>query len=417
MVGWLESLGFNGNPFDMDPVGSNSKAIEKGFVDRTKERSSAEDFVQLPSGKLLILGNIGEGKSSLLNLLEYNSRTAGRVIMVRIDFSSTRDKQTFFERILAEVQNQADTLSSEVKQELEVKLKDLAISSDTQKKSSKTAASLEGKIGAVIAYLKGTIKQEEGGEDKIEIYVPPRIRKLEGICTQLLPALFDSVPVFIICEDLDKLSDSEIKVFLNETIPLLPPSTLIAVSANVLGLDPSIRKDCSDVLHVPLRMAKIDTPEKLREFIDGRMCKFSEGGKPRISFDNKSVEMLFDRTGGNLRQTFRYCYVALQMFKKNITEQMILEAIKECDLPFLEGLSDNDKQTLDYLATTDGPLTLKEIYEALKDEQGEGKDSFRKRLTKLESLGFVNKAYVKSGRQYEVSYSMPKTLRSLLNAS
>jgi hypothetical protein len=61
----------------MDPVEANCKAIEKGFVNRTKERARAKDFVDLPGGKLLVFGSIGERKSSFLNLLEFKAKKAG----------------------------------------------------------------------------------------------------------------------------------------------------------------------------------------------------------------------------------------------------------------------------------------------------------------------------------------------------
>jgi hypothetical protein len=79
---WLGQLGFTENPFYLDPVSADSQVISKGFINRKKERSSAEDFAQLNEGKLLILGSVGEGKSSLLNLLQYNAEKAGKFALL-----------------------------------------------------------------------------------------------------------------------------------------------------------------------------------------------------------------------------------------------------------------------------------------------------------------------------------------------
>jgi ABC-type transport system involved in cytochrome bd biosynthesis fused ATPase/permease subunit len=94
---WLEKLGFTENPFYSEPVSADAQVISKGFINRKKERSSAEDFAQLSEGKLLILGSVGEGKSSLLNLLQYNAEKAGKFAL-RINLLNAETTEAFIEQ-------------------------------------------------------------------------------------------------------------------------------------------------------------------------------------------------------------------------------------------------------------------------------------------------------------------------------
>jgi polyhydroxyalkanoate synthesis regulator phasin len=412
MPTWLEELGFASNPFYLDPVPSEKDSITKDYVDRLKEGKMAHDFMELRSGKLIILGKVGEGKSSLLNLMDVNAEESGKLVM-RIDIQQARTKELFIEAVLTEAMRNADKIPDKQKTKLRVALDELQIVRKKGAKAERLAASIEGKLGAVLAYLKAKIGAEETKVEEIEYYVPPRLRKLEGIASTVLPVIFDSVQVAVLCDNLEKLPDSEFKEFLRELITALPTNILLVVTANITELEPQTLERCYQAFDVPLLMDKIDSLEKLAEFIDGRMIKHSLDGKLSIRFERDAIALLLDRTGGNLRETFRYCLFALQRFKTDIKEAMMLEAIRDCDAPRFEVFSETDKKLLKYLATEES-ISLQEIFLALKKDEGvKTKDALRKRLDNLAVLQFVRKELVKSGRTYIVTYSLPKTLKLL----
>lgn len=406
---WLGQLGFTENPFYLEPVSADSQVIGKGFINRKKERSSAEDFAQLNEGKLLILGSVGEGKSSLLNLLQYNAENAGKFAL-RIDLLKAETTETFIEALLTELQRNTDSIPKASKDKLDGKLDDLEISTKRAKKGTKIASSFEGKLGALIAYVKGRVSGEQVKEEEIEYYVPPRIRRLQGIVEQVLPAIFDSASAILLCENLEKLPMSGFKTWVEQTVNLLPKHILLAATANVCDLDSGTLKMCYDNFSVTLQMESIDKSAKLGEFIDGRMVNYSKAAKPPIRFDEGAITALLDRTGGNLRESFRYCYSALQKFKGDVGEDMMEEAIGDVDAPKFAVLSETDKGLLSLLSS-ERPSTLDDI---LKDFKGEeGRDTVRKRLDGLVASGLVKKAFVKSGRAYKVTYAVPKTVAKI----
>jgi len=213
MSTWLEEIGFTSNPFYLDPVSSEKDALAKGFVNRLRERKMARDFMELRFGKLMILGKVGEGKSSLLNLMDANARESRKLVMW-IDIQQARTKELFMEAVLIEAMRNADKIPDKQKAKLRVALHELQIVRKKGAKGEKLTASIEGKLGAVLAYLKAKIGAEESKVEEVEYYVPPRLRKLEGIANSVLPALFDTVQVAILCDNLEKLPDSEFKEFL-----------------------------------------------------------------------------------------------------------------------------------------------------------------------------------------------------------
>ena len=396
---WLEKLGFTENPFYSEPVSADAQVISKGFINRKKERSSAEDFAQLSEGKLLILGSVGEGKSSLLNLLQYNAEKAGKFAL-RVNLLNAETTEAFIEALLTELQRNADKIPKASKDILDKKLDDLKISTKRTKKGTKIASSLEGKLGALIAYVKGRVSGEQVKEEEIEYYIPPRIRQLQGIFQQVLPAIFDSASAIVLCENLEKLPMSRFKTWVKQTINLLPKHVLLAATANTCELDLGTLKMCNDNFSVTLQMESINEAAKLGEFIDGRMANYSKNAKPPIRFDNGAITALLDRTGGNLRESFKYCYSALQKFKRDVNEDMMEEAIADVDTPTFTVLNETDKKLLSLLSS-EGPLAMDDILKAFKGE--ESKDALRKRLDGLATSGLVKKALVKVGRIYKVT--------------
>ena len=191
----------------------------------------------------------------------------------------------------------------------------------------------------------------------------------------------------------------------------------IAATANITELQPKAVERCYEVFDVPILMERIDSPEKLAEFIEGRMAKHARMGKAPIHFDGKSLEFPLDRTGGNLRESFRYCLFALQRSKGDVKGSVMLEAIRDCDAPRFEVLNETDRKVLDFFVREE-EVSLEQAFLALrKSEDIETKDALRKRLDNLATIGFVRKVLVKRGRTRVVKYSLPNTLKRILGSS
>jgi len=415
MPHWLDELGFTGNPFYLDPVPSDRNAISKGFVDRLKERRACEDFMQFKGQRLLILGRVGEGKSSLLNLLDANATESGKLVL-RIDALHAGTSEALMEVLLGQLAEKADKIPSKQREELGRALDDLKVISKKGRKGEKLAASVEGKLGAIVAYIKGKLGSEEIKAEEFEYFVPPRLRKLEGIATNLLPAIFDALPAAVLCDNLEKLPEAQFLAFVTEVIAALPNSVNIAATANIAELQPRTLQRCYEAFDVPILMERIDSPGKLTEFIEGRMAKHAKTGKPPIHLDSKALKFLLDRTGGNLRESFRYCLFALQRSKGDVKGSMMLEAIRDCDAPRFEILSETDRKLLDFLAREED-ASLEQVFLAVRRSEGiETKDALRKRLDNLATPGFIRKTLVKRGRTYVVKYTLPNTLKQILGS-
>jgi hypothetical protein len=403
---WLEELGFAENPFFLEPVPADERVIAKGFIDRDRERDFVRDFAQLKEGKLLIFGSIGEGKSSILNLLQSDAEKIGKLVL-RINLLETETPETFIESLLTELHKNASAIPKENREKLDKSLDELRISAKTEKRGSKTASSIEGKLGAVIAHIKGQISGEKINEKEIEYYVPPRIRRLEGIVEQVLPAIIESTTPVLLCENLEKLPNELFEKWVKHTVNLLPKHVLLAATANICDLDPSTLKMCYDSFSVTLQMEKINEAAKLKEFVQGRMANYSNKTRPLIRFDDGTITALLDRSDGNLRECFRYCYSALQKFKRDIDKDMIENAMADVDAPRFQVLNETDRELLSLLSSGE-QMTLDEI---LNDFTGEGgRDAVRKRLDGLAVSGLLKKTLVKSGRTHKVTYAVRKTV-------
>jgi putative ribosome biogenesis GTPase RsgA len=76
-MSWLQKLGLTEDPFYLDPVAAKSTEIERGFINREDERKMIDAFVVLPRGRRFVIGHRGQGKSSILNVLECKALDMG----------------------------------------------------------------------------------------------------------------------------------------------------------------------------------------------------------------------------------------------------------------------------------------------------------------------------------------------------
>lgn len=405
---WLEEMGFSENPFYLDPVPANENAIRLGFVDRKKELGDINDFAQLKRGKLLLLGRRGEGKSSLLNVFEYKTKQLRKLIL-RVDIQKASTKEKFLEALLSEVQLRISLIPKKDQKALNKKLDDLNVIKRKKGSQLKAKAEVESKIGILIASIRGKFAAEEAKSEEVEYYVAPRIQKLEGIFHYFLPLLFDSFEGVLICDNLEKLGSENFANFLTDIVQTLPSNILFITTGDLSKMYSDALKKCYDVFNVLLMMEQIDTASELGTFINGRIQAFSVGKAPRITVTSKAIEILLDRTGGNLRECFRYCFFALQKAKKDLDESSITHAILDVDRPRFEILDELDKRIMNVLSGLH-EASLKNVSEELKD-QNVSNTTLMNRLDNLVISGLVKRKLEKKGRTHRLVFSIPNSLK------
>jgi len=413
MTTWYEKLGFIQNPFFLDPVPPDKDSMERGFVDRENEKASIESFVQLTRGKLIVFGKTGEGKSSLLNFVEYQAKQEKKFV-IRVDGFKLTNKQAFVEELIHQVQLKTEEVSSATKKKLKERMEDLDIIELSAREIEKEKAGLEGKLTALVATITGKIEAEqEKGKERV-YYVAPRIIKLERIVSELLPIIFDEMLTIVIADDLDKTQQTEFRAFLTEVAPLIPTNVLFVTTGGLAEVGSEMMKKCYEILDVCLLISPLDSIRTLGEFILGRMKAYGRKGYNLPDFDDGAIELLLDRASGNLRETFRYCYWALQKHKRSISEAMILEVIKEVDAPRFAAMGEADQRTL-ALLSEENEVTIKQMTRIFHETEGRvDPETVRLRLENLVNLGFALKRTIKKGRTYVSVYTVPKTIRSVL---
>jgi hypothetical protein len=404
-MSWLQELGFTQNPFYLEPVPIGENKIEKGFINRQQEINQINDFAQSEQGKLLLLGHTGEGKSSLLNVFECTSNKFNKIVL-RVDIQKANSKEKFIEALLTEVQQKLNLIPKSNQQDLNKQLSELNIVKRKKGDEFKVGTELESKIGAVLASIRGKLSIEAKEKQEVEFYIAPRIQKLEGIFNYFLPVLFKPLKVTLICDNLEKLSEIDFERFIERIVHSLPSNVVFITTGDISRGTSKNLKNLYNAFDIIVMMNHLNTVEELRRFIDGRIVSYAINGVPKIAIDDSAIATLLDRANGNLRECFRYCFYALQKYRKSIDEPMISQAILDVDKPRFELLDDLDKKIMCTLATSH-KIILKEISEELVDEASFS--TIRDRLDNLSSIGLVKKKLEKKGRIYFWTYKLPKT--------
>jgi len=423
---WYEGLGFTQDPFFSSPIPPNRDLIEKAFVNREKEKTLIEGFVQRKSAKMIVFGGTGEGKSSLLNYAEYCATKWGKSA-IRIDGHKLTSAESFVDELLYQLQLRAEKLPDSDRQKLTKRMTDLEIIELRKKEVEETKAGIEGRLNlqgrlsalvTVVTEIAGAIEKKRAQEEEKAYYIAPRMTQLERVVNELLPTIFDVMQTLVVSDDLEKEA-SLLGKFIDGVSYLIPSNVLfVTTGRKPEEIGSKGMGACYEVFDVPVVMTTLDSEEALEEFIVGRMKACCRKGSTPPEFDDAAIAMLVDRTGGNLRETFRYCSWALQKYKKDISRTMILQSMKEADAARLAALSDPENQTLSVLAglgpSADG-WTLEEVFNAFPQApEPVTIDTVRDRLDGLVGPRLVSKKLVKSGRTRVARYGIRETAKYIL---
>jgi hypothetical protein len=273
----------------------------------------------------------------------------------------------------------------------------LVIVSKTKTRNIEKGAEIEGKL---------SVNRSDGEE--LTYYIPRRTKQLEKLCLEIFQAVSVTKSILLICDSLEKLTKEQIRMLLEDTFPLLPTNILLVVTGDTARMDQPMLDCYYESFEIPLSMDNIESTTKLLTFITGRIKAYSIKSKTELVVDQQAAELLMDRTGGNLRECFRYCSFALPKTHHTITQQLMMEAILQCDKPRMDALEDIDRKILIALAATE--YSLAQILLKLADSHIK-EDILRKRLESLVNFGFARKQSKTAMGTHKTFYSIPKTIQ------
>ena len=153
----LVDLGFLGNPFFLEPIPPDREIIRRAFIDREEETGRVKHFVGLPAGRLLLLGIIGEGKSSLLNVAEEFAASNG-IMPIHVDGSVSSNLEQIVEMLLHLLQKRLEDFDEKKLSELAKAVKELDVEEVTEEEKAQIEGTVEAGIGALIATLKSKVR-------------------------------------------------------------------------------------------------------------------------------------------------------------------------------------------------------------------------------------------------------------------
>lgn len=364
---WYEALGFTDNPFSLEPISATPTALTS-FVDRQEEREQLRKFVQERSGAVIVLSQIGEGKSSFLNLAELMAKQLNKLV-IRVNPRSIPARLDKFLPIFI----------------VSIKNADSSVLTDSQRK-----------------FLDETLKE-------IELSVEDGFNKNILIVLERLYSLFSEVPAMLIMDDLDKITDlKDFEHFLRKVIDPIPKNFLVLTTGNINQVVQSNKliRLLYEIFNIPIVLGVINIAEKLKEFVTGRMNAYARV-RDVIHFPDELYAALLDKTRGNLRETFRYLSELLKS-EQNYGVEQLITVVKNVDRLKIGQLDDMGKVLLNTLAGKKMSL------EELKLIVGGSGSTIRNRLDDLEQLGLAFKSKI-VGQGKKIGYSSPQIIKQVID--
>ena len=355
---WYEERGFKKNPFSLDPI-DVSDVESPVFVDRSEAIEQIEKFVQEDSGSVIIISEIGYGKSSIMNLAERYSIKTGKIVL-RIDPRNNKQKIGFFKSLIKEIEIKIENPFSEENEKV----------------------------------IKHFLK--EGSEQDFQLM------------NTILKDTFSKNPSVLVMDDLDKILEFKKHIeIIKEILDLLPKNLQVITTGDINQIMNSriVVSILYEIFDFPILLDEINTLDKLKEFIYGRMNAYAID-KSNLNFSDVIFKILLDRTRGNLRETFRYFSALLKT--GDYSGQSLLKVMMKIDSMRLYVLDSTDKEIL--LSIAGNKKDIKGIRESLKRKISP--QMIRARLNDLRQNCMIYKYKSKDGKQ--IIYEAPNTVEVML---
>jgi len=215
------------------------------------------------------------------------------------------------------------------------------------------------------------------------------------------------VEVVIVADDLDKLSN---KAFLNFIENVIDPLNigLFLTTAQMSHIENiEIATKMNKIFDYLTLIEPIDTSEKLKTFVDGRINAYSKG-KPKIAIKDQFLDVILDRTRGNLRESFR---ILSKFIEGKITEENLIETIRDVDLWRISSLDETTAKIFEALLK-EGMGDADTLAKTLEEEIN--LNTIKSKLNELVQLGLIFKISGGRGRGKKVVYEVPDILREIV---
>lgn len=360
---WFENKGFTKNPFSPEPLGLDE--VNTGaFVGRQEARKLIKDFVQENSGAIIVVSDIGYGKSTMMNFTEKCAKEAGKIIL-RIDprHNQDQEKTIFFRALIKEI------------------------------------------------IVKFADKLNPGESKVFDDFIKSGKEEDFHNLFKTMTLLFRRHPSVLIMDDLDKLLDFKKHIyFVKEIIDLLPKNLQVITTGDISQIMNSkiVVSVIYQIFDFPVILDEITQISQLKEFVYGRMNAYFSGDK-NIIFEDKIFELLLDRTRGNLREVFRYLSSLLK--GDNYSNEELVSVMVKVDVMRLYPLDNTDKQILDVLAGKS--MEISAIKSALAFNLSP--QMIRNRLDEMHQNCLVYK--YKSKENKKIIYQAPKIISIMMKES
>jgi len=438
MGSFYNELSLEDDPFYTNPVGYREEDA-KGFINRDEQLRELERFMQKKSGSLIIIGDVGVGKSSFLKRAHYLALKSNKVIF-EIDVEKFSDNVAFLNELMDKIKSSFEKdklkINKGAKESLKEKLMDLEIEEMTDGQSE--SKSDKADIGADIKILgiKKTVEKKKTSAEDKKLFISKRLERIKKFMGAVSDCL-DEISVILIADNLDKLDENKFEHFISNVVKLIPHNILFLTSGNIGQLKKQETvKIVKETFHLPLYFPSIKTADELTTFVNGRITNYSFENKPRISFGEPIYGALLERTNGNLRNVFQY--LSKFLLKSNpaeivdkpvINKGAIISVIKEYDQFMKDALEDRDFELLGLLSDY-GELDLYSMFDKIKERSKLEKTSLilngnkekaveflRKRCDSLYCSGWIfrNKGITAStGRSNKTIYSITPIVGEIL---
>lgn len=337
---WLEKLRLVGNPFFLEPIDSSLK----GFVNRAKEKDNLQKCIITKRGKYIIFGSTGLGKTSLLNIIEGYAKDNGFVV-IRTDFLHQQSKEDLYNQLIKGLEGIVEQ-DIKIKKKIGKMLEESKIVGRRKKKSRRVKPEVSTKIGAVLVEFATRVMGEKEEAEEIEFFVQPYLQQAIDIFNESTRIITEVKPLVILSDNLDKLEESVFRDVLKSIVDGLPTHLAFLTTGNHTHLSLENVALTQKVFDLNIDISQIETISQLREFIDGRMKVFTKDNTIPIHFPNNVLGVLLEKTRGNLRETFRYCFGAIIEHGNKINRRNMIKTIKGIDTVLIKSIDEKDKDIL-----------------------------------------------------------------------
>ncbi len=385
-VKYFEKFDLTDNPFYSEPV-NESEELPRGLINREKYIDNISMLLDDGRGYLKIVGDAGIGKTSLLKRAKFLARKKGYIV-IEINASKFYNFKAFYSELITQF------MKAIKDREMPINLKE-----EEYKHTEKAITQRMAKI------------QEQFSRGKAE-----RIKHMLAY----LENLFSNMKCLVIADDSDKLSPENFKTFIGN-LESMPKNIIFISTAHSDHLREDLIPHVQAMFDHYMTLEPINNAEELSKYVNGRILNYSKGG-PKLLLGRPVFDVLFERTKGNLRETFRYLrnlfhFISLEQWEyPELTDAHIKNIIKEEDSTILKSLKPLDKVILDALSNKHkSEMNISEVtnkVNLMKNKQY-AEHEIRRRLDYLSKINIVFKKQVDK-KQHKLVYFTPNILSEIL---